>query len=320
MFNWVLVGIGDIATRRVIPAIQAEARSRLYGVVTRDKAKGERFAGKVWTDIGGALQDAAVDAVYLSMPVALHAPLTVAALGAGKHVLCEKPMALDYEAACGMVAAARESGRLLGIGYYRRLYPKVRRAAELLAAGAIGRPVLAFAAAHNWFDGEGGHRAWLLDPAMAGGGPLYDTACHRIDLFNLLFGRPAAVTAQLSNVVLPGGVEDCATVLTDYESGARGIVDARRHSRVDRDEFRIVGTDGEIELSPLNGPALVYPGGVEELPAPANLHYPLVENFVSAALEGAPLASSGETALPTDWVIGQAVEAARQSRASAPAT
>jgi hypothetical protein len=97
-------------------------------------------------------------------------------------------------------------------------------------------------------------------------------------------------------------------------------VDARRHSRVDRDEFRVVGTDGEIDLSSLNSPALVYPGGVEELPAHANLHYPLVENFVSAALEGAPLASSGETALPTDWVIGQAVEAARQSRASAPAT
>lgn len=307
MLNWVVAGIGDIATRRVIPAILAEPRSRLYGVVTRGALKGARFGGKVWTDFDGALQDDAVDAVYITMPVALHAPLTVAALGAGKHVLCEKPMALDYAAACRMVAAAREAGRLLGIGYYRRLYPKVRRAAELLAAGAIGRPVMAFATTHNWFNAEGGHRGWLLDPALAGGGPLYDTACHRIDLFNLLFGRPAAVTAQLSNVVFPGDVEDAATVLVDYESGVRGIVDARRHSRVARDEFRIVGTDGEIEMSPLNGPALVYPGGAEELPAHENLHYPLVENFASAVLEGAPLASSGETALATDWVIAQAV-------------
>jgi predicted dehydrogenase len=278
-------------------------------VVTRDPAKGERYGGKAWTDFDGALQDDAVDAVYLALPVALHAPLTVAALGAGKHVLCEKPMALDYAAACGMAAAARESARLLGIGYYRRLYPKVRRAAELLAAGAIGRPVMAFATAHNWFNAEGGHRAWLLERAMAGGGPLYDTACHRIDLYNLLFGQPAAVTAQRSNVVLSGEVEDAATVLIDYENGVRGIVDARRHSRVERDEFRIIGTDGEIELSPLNGPHLVYPGGAEKLPAHTNLHYPLLENFVSAALEGTPLASSGETALPTDWVIAQAVSA-----------
>jgi len=218
--------------------------------------------------------------------------------------------ALSLADARAIAAAARESGRLLGIGYYRRLYPKVRRAAELLAAGAIGRPVLAFAAAHNWFDGEGGHRAWLLDPAMAGGGPLYDTACHRIDLFNLLFGQPAAVTAQLSNVVFPGEVEDAATVLIDYECGVRGIVDARRHSRVVRDEFRVIGTEGEIDLSPLNGPELVYPGGAEELPPHENLHYPLVEDFVSAVLEGTPLASSGETALPTDWVIGQAAASA----------
>ena len=309
MLNWVVAGIGDIATRRVIPAILSEPRSRLYGVVTRDPAKGAGYGGKVWSDFASALRDDAVDAVYIALPVALHAPLTVAALGAGKHVLCEKPMALDYAAACGMVRAATESAGLLGIGYYRRLYPKVRRAAELIAAGAIGRPVMAFATTHNWFNAEGGHRRWLLDRALAGGGPLYDTACHRIDLFNLLFGRPAAVAAQLSNVVFPGEVEDAATVLVDYEGGVRGIVDARRHSRVSRDEFRVIGTEGEIDLSPLNGPSLLYPGGAEELPAHQNLHYPLVENFVSAVLEGAPLASSGETALPTDWVIGQAASA-----------
>jgi len=75
---------------------------------------------------------------------------------------------------------------------------------------------------------------------------------------------------------------------------------------VTRDEFRIVGTEGEIEMSPLNGPALVYPGGTEALPAHDNFHYPLVEYFTSAVLEGAPLASSGETALWTDWVISEA--------------
>jgi predicted dehydrogenase len=314
MLNWAVVGIGDITTRRVIPAIQAEPRSRLYGIVTRDPAKGARYGARVWTDLADALRDPAVDAVYVATPVSLHAPQTIAALQAGKHTVSEKPMALRYADAASMVRAAGESGKLLGIAYYRRLYPKLKRAQELIAADSIGRPVMAFATAHDWFCNEDGRRGWFLDPAMAGGGPLYDTACHRIDVFNLLFGRPAAVTAQLSNVVHQVAVEDSATILIEYETGVRGIVDVRRHSHVSRDEFRIVGTDGEMNLTPLNGPVLVHPGGVEEIPRHENLHYPLIENFVAAVLDGAPLASSGDTALVTDWVIGEAVAAAARSK------
>jgi predicted dehydrogenase len=311
MLNWVVVGIGDITTRRVIPAIQAEPRSRLYGVVTRDPAKGERYGAKAWTRLEDALTDTAVDAVYIATPVALHAPQAIAALGAGKHVVSEKPMALDYAGACRMTAAARDAGRLLGVAYYRRHYPKLRRAKELLDAGVVGRPVVAYATAHDWFNNEDGRRSWFLDPALAGGGPLYDTACHRIDALNLLFGRPVAVTAQLSNIVHQAAVEDSATVLIEYENKVRAIVDVRRHSHVARDEFRITGTDGVLELTPLNGPEISYPRGSEQWPAHANLHYPLVENFVSAVLEGTPLASSGATALATEWVIEQAVRAAR---------
>ncbi|HVX65317.1 MAG TPA: Gfo/Idh/MocA family oxidoreductase [Bryobacteraceae bacterium] len=306
MLNWVVAGIGDIATRRVIPAIQAEPRSRLYGVVTRDRAKGERFNAKVWTTLEDALSDAQVGAVYLATPVALHAPQAITALGAAKHVVSEKPMALRYTEACRMAAAAREAGRLLGVAYYRRHYPKLRRAQELIAAGVIGRPVLAYASAHDWFNNEDGFRSWLLDPAMAGGGPLYDTACHRIDALNMLFGRPVAVTAQLSNVVHQAAVEDSATVLIEYENKVRAIVDVRRHSHVSRDEFRIIGTDGELDLTPLNAPALATPGGPESWPAHVNLHYPFIENFTSAVLDGAPLASSADTALATEWVIDQA--------------
>ena len=314
MLNWAVVGIGDITTRRVIPAIQTEPRSRLYGVVTRDPAKGARYGARIWTDLADALRDPAVDAVYVATPVSLHAPQTIAALQAGKHTVSEKPMALRYSDAAAMVRTANESGNLLSVAYYRRLYPKLKRAQELIAAGSIGRPVMAFATAHDWFCNEDGRRGWFLDPAMAGGGPLYDTACHRIDVFNLLFGRPVAVTAQLSNVVHQAAVEDSATVLIEYETGVRGIVDVRRHSHVDRDELRIVGTNGEMNLTPLNGPALVHPGGIEEIPRHDNLHYPLIENFVSAVLDGAPLASSGETALVTDWVIAQAVAAAARSK------
>jgi predicted dehydrogenase len=307
MLNWVVVGIGDITTKRVIPAILAEPRSRLYGVVSRDPEKGRRYAERVWTELGEALRNPEVQAVYVATPVVMHAGQTMAALAAGKHVLCEKPMAMNYEEACRMVEAARQAGRTLGIAYYRRMYPKLRRARQLLEQGAVGRPVLAEINCHDWFTDADGRRSWLLDPAMAGGGPLYDIASHRIDVLNFLFGRPVRVTGQVSNVVHQTAVEDCATLLIEYEQGTRGVVDVRWHSRVARDEFRIIGTEGEMELSPLSGPELAYPGGRETLACHANLHYPCVENFVAAVLDGAPLASSGESAIWTDWVTEQAL-------------
>jgi len=309
MLSWVVVGIGDITTKRVIPAILAEPRSCLYGVVSRDPEKGRRYAGRVWSNLDDALSDPEVHAVYVATPVALHAPQTIAALGAGKHVLCEKPTAMDYAEACRMTRAAREAGRTLGIAYYRRMYPKLQRARQLVADGAIGRPVLAEINCHDWYTDSDIRRCWRLDPAMAGGGPLYDIASHRIDVLNFLFGRPVAVAGQISNVVHATAVEDSATLLIEYEQGTRGVVDVRWHSRVARDEFRIIGTDGEMELSPLCGPELVWPGGREQLPCHANLHYPCVENFVSAVVDGAHLYSSGETAVWTDWVTGQALKA-----------
>jgi hypothetical protein len=82
-------------------------------------------------------------------------------------------------------------------------------------------------------------------------------------------------------------------------------VDVRWHSRVARDEFRIRGTEGEIDLTPLNDPPLVSPLGKEQIPAPANLHYPCVAEFVSAVLDNSAMRSSGATALWTDWVTEQ---------------
>lgn len=318
MLNWLVVGIGDITTRRVIPAIHAEERSSLYGVVSRDHSKGKQFADRVWTNLDSALIDPAIDAVYVGTPVALHAPQSIAALQAGKHVLCEKPVAMNYSEASRMVEAGRASGKVFGVAYYRRMYPKVQRARQLIQQGAIGRPVLAEANHHSELPAQGAFRSWLLDPHIAGGGPLFDVASHRIDLFNYLFGKPARVTAQLSNVVHQVPVEDNATVLIEYESGVRGIVDVRWHSKVTRDQFRVVGTDGEINLDPLSGPEIVYPGGRDLLPPHDNIHFPCIQNFVSAVLDRAPLISSGESAIWTDWITAKALESVRASVAGLP--
>jgi predicted dehydrogenase len=303
--TWLVVGIGDVSTRRVLPAILAEPHSRLAGIVTRNAAKAAPYRVPSWETLETALAACPAEAVYIATPVFLHASQTIAGLRAGRHVLCEKPMAMDYQQALAMQQAASETGRTLGISYYRRMYPKLERARQLLAAGAIGRPVFAEATAHDWVYPAGAAREWLLDPAQAGGGPLYDVACHRIDLMNYLFGRPLRATGYRSTLVHPIAVEDNATVLAEHASGVRSVVDVRWHSRVARDEFRIRGTEGEMDLSPYNSPPLVHPGGAEEVPAPANLHYPCIEDFALAVLEGRPPRSSGDTALETEWVMAQ---------------
>jgi predicted dehydrogenase len=231
----------------------------------------------------------------------------IAALKAGKHVLCEKPVAMNYAEAEAMVAAADEAKRMFGVAYYRRFYPKLVRAKKLIESGAIGKPVFAEGIYHGWLESE--ERGWLRDPKMAGGGPLYDVASHRIDVLNFLFGRPERAVGLRSNAVHALEVEDSATVVMSYAGGVHAVVDARWNSRVGRDEFRVAGTEGEIAMSPLNGPEIRWPGGVEQLPVAKNVHLPLIENFVAAVLDGVKLISPGREAVWTDWVTEQVMRA-----------
>jgi len=314
MLTWLVIGVGDITSRRVLPAILAEERSLLAGIVTRDPAKAAPYGVPAYRTLEAALSESEAAAVYVASPVFLHAPQSICALAAGRHVLCEKPMAMNLAEAESMVAVARASGRTFGVAYYRRAYPKVQRAKELIRQGAIGQPVLAWATCHSQPVADDSSRSWLLDPVRAGGGPLYDIASHRIDLLNFVFGEPVRVSGQLSSAVHAFAVEDSATVMIEYKTRVRAIVDVRWHSRVERDEFRIIGTEGEMDLTPLSGPVLVYPGGRENLPVHSNLHYPCVKNFVDGALDDAPLLSSGETALWTDWVTAQAVASNRAAK------
>jgi len=305
MVSWLVVGIGDITRKRVLPAILAEKQSRLAGIVTRERAKAEPYGVSSWESLDAALTASEANAVYIATPVFLHAPQTIECLRAGRHVLCEKPMAMSYSEAKSMQDASEEYRRTLGIAYYRRMYSKVDRARELMEKGAIGRPVLVEATAHDWFNPLGTPREWLADPARSAGGPLRDIASHRIDLMIYLFGKPIRAWGELSTLVQPLQVEDNATAVIEFEGGTRGVVDVRWHSRVPRDEFRIRGTEGEIDLSPLNGPELKYPGGVESIPAHDNLHYPCVEDFASAVRRGILPRSYAQSALSTEWVMDQ---------------
>ncbi len=310
--RWAVVGTGDIARKRVLPAICDDPRSRLRAIVTRDPAKLRDSFGaeRVVASLEDALADPQVDVVYIATPVSLHYPQTMAALAAGKHVLCEKPTALNPGQVEAMIAAAAASGKTFGVSFYRRLYPAVARVRELLKQGAIGQPVFAWVSCHGWFNEvEVAHRAWLFDPAFSGGGPLMDVGSHRIDLLNYIFGEPRLAGAAISRQTQRSPafkVEDNATLTIEYNRDVRAVVDVRWNSRIARDEFRVIGTDGEIEVSPLNVGLIRYPGGTESLPPPENFHVPLIAHFSRVLLEGAEPVSTGKTALATDRLMAEA--------------
>lgn len=321
MLNWAIVGIGDIARKRVLAALAGVPRSKIRVAVTTHPDRAREICApygveRYCTELEEALADREVDAVYVATPVFLHAPQSIAAMLAGKHVLCEKPTALNYDEAAGMVKVSDECGVLFGVSFYRRHYPKVLRLRQMIREGVLGSVTLARAGYHGWVHAADlADRTWFVEPHKSGGGPLPDVGSHRIDVLNFLFGTPVSVMAEANTQVQDYAVEDSATLVMQYGSGMRSVLDVRWNSRIERDEMFVIGTEGEAELTPLNGPTLTVRlsdrSWTEELPAHQNLHYPMVENFVRAALDGEPLVSTGRTAMETDRVISAALKSAQ---------
>ena len=140
--GWGVVGAGTIADREFAPAIAAHDGATLAGVVSRDADRAAAFCGRhggiAHSSLSSLLADDAVGAVYIATPNALHCSQAIEALDAGKHVLVEKPMALDTGEAREMVAAARARNRLLGVAFHLRHKPSNLAAREAVARGEIG--------------------------------------------------------------------------------------------------------------------------------------------------------------------------------------
>jgi predicted dehydrogenase len=309
LVRWGLIGAGDIVRRRVADALRHGRGSELVAV---SRARGdlvEAFAREVgaarahrdWRDL---VTDGDVDAVYVATPVALHAAQTIAAAEAGKHVLCEKPMAMDVGECDRMIAACRAGGVRLGVAYYRRFYPVVTRIRDILASGEIGEPVFADVQAFERFDPPPGTpRAWLIDRRQSGGGPMADFGCHRVEVLLHLLGRIRRVTSLVATVVLKRDVEDTAAALIQFERGACAMLVVSHAAAERRDTFDLFGTGGSIHAASLNsGDIAVVAGGGERReshPPAGNVHVPLVEDFVDA------IASRRDPAV--DGTIGRAV-------------
>jgi predicted dehydrogenase len=296
--GWGLVGCGDIARKRVAPALRELDNCELVAVSRADAARAESFAkefgAKRWhSDWHRLIEDTEVEAVYIATPVHLHAEQAVGALEAGKHVLCEKPMALTVAECKRMNAAAEANGVLLGVAYYRRFYPAVERVREILESGEIGVPVVAQANAFERFDPAPEHpRRWLLNRRQSGGGPMFDFGCHRIEVLVNLLGDVKAVRALAGNVLFEREVEDTACAVLKFERGTQAVLSVTHAAREPQDTLEIFGGEGSIRIDVLNEGLLrvrTKDGErVESHPPHANLHQPLIDDFARAVVEGRP--------------------------------
>jgi len=321
--NWGLVGCGDIAKKRVAPAICALEGHRLEAVARKDPSRLGDFAEKfgverTFAGAGDLIEDPQIDAVYLATPVNLHRQHAVLAAQAGKHVLCEKPMALDSAECDIMIEACEKAGVLLGVAYYRRFYPAVETIRSILAGGALGVPILARAMAAEYWRFDDSHpMAWRIRPQEGGGGPLMDFGSHRIDVLLDIMGPVIEVGAFTDRLLFERLVEDSALVIMRHASGAHSLVGAYHSIGRHFDELEISGSRGNIAVPSLNSGRLIITGDEQEekildRPPHQNLHLPLIEDFGRAINEGRQPRVTGRTARLTSRIMEAAYRAGKE--------
>ncbi len=252
--KWGVLGVAKIAVEKVIPAMQRGQVSEIAAIASRDSGRAREAAdtlgiARAYGSYEDLLADRDIEAVYNPLPNELHVPWTIKALEAGKHVLCEKPVALDAKEARLLIDARERSGRLVAEAFMVRYHPQWRRARELVTAGAIG----AAGAIQTFFSYR------LLDPANVrnrppGGGGLYDIGCYAILTARYIFGaEPARVVATL-NRDLNFGTDRLVSAILEFP-GARHLTFSAATQLSAHQRVTIVGDAGRIEVEiPFNAP------------------------------------------------------------------
>ncbi|HEY4632651.1 MAG TPA: Gfo/Idh/MocA family oxidoreductase [Candidatus Limnocylindrales bacterium] len=256
MLRWGILGPGRIAPR-IVRAVATCPRAVLVAAAGRDAGRAARFAeehriARSYGSFDALLADPEVDVVYVALPNHLHAEWTVAALDAGKHVLCEKPLALSVAEVDAIIAASQRSGRIAAEAFMYLHHPQTLRVVELATGGALGRLELVNGTFSFFLTHPGDPR---IDPDM-GGGSLWDVGCYPVSLARRIAGEePDRVQAFarfdergvdrtfIGQLHFPGGL------LAQFDSG---------FAAPDRERVEIVGSDATLVL---DAPFLPEPDG-----------------------------------------------------------
>jgi predicted dehydrogenase len=313
VLHWGLIGCGDIAAKRVAPALRDLDNCRLVAVSRARSDLAEKFAREFgadrwYRDWRELLKDGQIEAVYIATPPNLHAEQTIAAAKAGKHVICEKPMALNAQECRRMIAACRTEGVRLSIAYYRHFYPVVERVKQILESGEIGKVVLAeICAFENYRPEAEDPKFWITRNQQAGGGPLMDFGCHRIEVLLNILGAVSRAWGSQGSLITDWDVEDTSVSILEFQNEARGMLAVSRAVEEPRDTLDIYGSAGSIHIPVLNNGsmAVIAPGGErrEDLPPHQNLHLPYIDAVTQAFLANREPPVPGETGLRVAEII-----------------
>jgi predicted dehydrogenase len=252
--RWGVLSTANIARTKVVPGLGRSARGEVVAIASRDDATARRVAEELGIprahgSYGALLEDPDVDAVYIPLPNHLHAEWTIAAVRAGKHVLCEKPLALTADDARRMAAVAEEAGVVLMEAFMYRHHPSWVAAREIAASGRIGELV----AVQSWFSYYNDDPANIRNIRDAGGGALYDIGCYCVNLSRMLFGGEPG---QVLGAVVRDPVGGTDTLTTGILTFDRGIATFGCSTRAEDDQrVDIYGTTGRITVEiPFNIP------------------------------------------------------------------
>ena len=312
MIRWGVLGAASIARRRIIPAIQASSNGRVTAIASRDPARARELAAQldlpvVHADYASLLADPAIDAIYLPLPNSEHHEWTIAAVRAGKHVLCEKPFAMNAAEAEAMAGAAAESGVLLAEAFMYRFHPRIARLRDLIQAGAIGDiRLIRFTFTFGGL-APGNIR---LDPAL-GGGALMDLGCYGVNLARLICGDEPETATALASHGSGGGVDQIFTALLRFPGDRFAVLETSLVSQFAA-HFEIIGSDGKIAVPQGVRPETNQPtelhlerGMEPEVIAvePADHYRLMVEDFADAILSSRPVRFGPDDAIANMRVL-----------------
>lgn len=256
--GFAVVGLGSIAQSSVLPAFANSAKARLVAVVSGDRRKASRLARQFNADAAYAMKDYAaclahpeVSAVYIATPQGEHLGFATKAAQAGKHVICEKPLAATYDQARKMVAACRRHGVLLMTAYRKYYEPSALYLKKMIRDGTLGRIDVIHTAFSELYR-PGVSPAWLLDASLAGGGPLMDLGVYCVNTSRWIVDEnPVEVSAQAwrRDPVRFRSVEEGIAFRMNFASGL--VVNAATTYGAAPSSFlNVQGTKGWASLAP----------------------------------------------------------------------
>ena len=299
--GWGIVGLGRIAPRIAASCTEAP-HAELVAACGRDQAKATAFAEQHGAQRGyesyaAMLADPDVEAIFICTPNALHAPQTIAAAAAGKHVLCEKPIALTSAECLEMIRACSEADVRLGVGFQLRQHEAHKTMRESVIDGVLGDVLLA--RAHFFVGTQYNRGGWKSDVAVAGGGAFMSAGMHSLDTLRFVLASEVSEVATLVDA-LP--IEEVLACVLRFDNGAIAYTDTSRvipyaHSRNDllvhgtRASYVGVGTlggrpTGRLEITTEAGTS------EHDISGP-NLYMAEIDEFSRAVRGEAQLSASG---------------------------